>query len=250
MSNPLTDVGKSEKVIRIKHESDFTIIGNSALQDGSLSWTARGLLAYMLSLPPGWNIHERELLAHTTDKRLATHNAMKELIQAGYVFKKQGKDFRNETYFFVSDSKTTRGIAENQPRHSRKSDQPLAENQPRGIVENQQLQSTHIQINNKKKQIKERGEKPPPPGISLKFKEPTFEEVKAYCEERKNSINPGRFINFYESKGWMIGKNKMKDWKAAIKSWESTEEKEKQIPSLQVKKSIEDKKSLGGLDSW
>jgi hypothetical protein len=107
-------MGKSAKIIKIKHEADFTIIGNSALQDSSLSWAARGLLAYMLSLPSDWDIHENELLAHTTDKKLATHNAMEELIRDGYVFKRQGKDFRNETDFFVSDSKTTKDLSENQ----------------------------------------------------------------------------------------------------------------------------------------
>jgi hypothetical protein len=160
----------SEKIIKLKHESEFTVIGNSALQDKSLSWAARGLLAYMLSLPPDWNIHENELLAHTTDKKLATHGAMEELIRAGYVFKWQGKDFRNETCFFVSDSKTTKSLvenqislSENQPRLIRKSDKPLSENQPRGLSENQQLQNTYIQRNNKKIQRKEGGEKAPPP---------------------------------------------------------------------------------------
>ena len=52
------------------------------------------------------------------------------------------------------------------------------------------------------------------------FKKPTLEEVKEYCLERKNGINPQHFIDFYESKGWMVGKNKMKDWKACIRTWE------------------------------
>ena len=52
------------------------------------------------------------------------------------------------------------------------------------------------------------------------FKKPTIEEVRNYCNERKNSVNSNNFIDFYESKGWMIGKNKMKDWKAAIRNWE------------------------------
>ena len=53
-----------------------------------------------------------------------------------------------------------------------------------------------------------------------KFKKPTLEEVKEYCKERNNNIDSQRFIDFYESKDWMIGKNKMKDWKAAIRTWE------------------------------
>lgn len=54
----------------------------------------------------------------------------------------------------------------------------------------------------------------------MRFTPPTVEEVSAYCEERNNGINPERFIDFYESKGWMVGRNRMKDWKAAIRTWE------------------------------
>ena len=52
------------------------------------------------------------------------------------------------------------------------------------------------------------------------FTKPTVEEVKAYCAERKNNVNPDKFIDFYESKGWLIGKNPMKDWKACVRTWE------------------------------
>lgn len=54
-----------------------------------------------------------------------------------------------------------------------------------------------------------------------KFVPPDFDAVAAYCRERGNSIDPESFIDFYASKGWMIGKNKMKDWKAAVRTWES-----------------------------
>ena len=52
------------------------------------------------------------------------------------------------------------------------------------------------------------------------FVKPTVEEVKAYCEERQNNVDAETFVDFYESKGWMIGKNKMKDWKCAVRTWE------------------------------
>ena len=55
---------------------------------------------------------------------------------------------------------------------------------------------------------------------SKRFKPPTIQEVKAYCIERGNTVDPERFVDFYESKGWMVGKNKMKDWKAAVRNWE------------------------------
>lgn len=52
------------------------------------------------------------------------------------------------------------------------------------------------------------------------FKPPKVEEVKAYCEERKNSVNPEIFVDFYTASNWMRGKNKIKDWKACVRTWE------------------------------
>ena len=53
-----------------------------------------------------------------------------------------------------------------------------------------------------------------------RFTPPTVEEVRAYCEERQNNIDPEQFIDFYTSKGWKVGKETMKDWKACIRTWE------------------------------
>ncbi len=52
------------------------------------------------------------------------------------------------------------------------------------------------------------------------FKPPTLEEVQAYCRERNNKVDAERFIDYYSSNGWMVGKNKMKEWKAAVRTWE------------------------------
>ena len=71
------------------------------------------------------------------------------------------------------------------------------------------------------------GEKPDPPPEPVKkktnkiFIKPTVDEIKQYCQERKNGIDPQRFFDFNEAKGWMIGKNKMKDWRAAVRTWEN-----------------------------
>lgn len=53
-----------------------------------------------------------------------------------------------------------------------------------------------------------------------RFKKPTIEEVIAYCKERNNNVDPQRFWDFYEAKGWKIGKSPMKDWKACVRTWE------------------------------
>lgn len=70
----------------------------------------------------------------------------------------------------------------------------------------------------KKENIKEKSADKPQTKI---FISPSVEEVNAYCKERNNGIDAEHFVNFYESKGWLIGKNKMKDWKAAVRTWES-----------------------------
>lgn len=53
-----------------------------------------------------------------------------------------------------------------------------------------------------------------------RFTPPSLDDVKAYCKERNNSVDANKFIDYYESNGWMVGRNKMKDWKAAVRSWE------------------------------
>lgn len=53
-----------------------------------------------------------------------------------------------------------------------------------------------------------------------RFTPPTLEEVQDYCIERNNNVDANRFIDYYTSNGWLVGKNKMKDWKAAVRTWE------------------------------
>lgn len=72
--------------------------------------------------------------------------------------------------------------------------------------------------------------KPKPKKEPKIFKPPTVDEVRVYCQERGNFVDPESFINFYESKGWMVGSNEMKDWKAAVRTWESKDKKRGLIP--------------------
>ena len=67
-----------------------------------------------------------------------------------------------------------------------------------------------------------------------RFTPPTVDQVREYCWERGNSVDPQRFVDYYSSNGWMVGKNKMKDWKAAVRTWEQND---KGKPQKQPKKS-------------
>lgn len=78
------------------------------------------------------------------------------------------------------------------------------------------------------------------------FVKPTIEEINQYCQERNNSINAEAFYDFYESKDWYVGKNKMKDWKACVRTWEKrneTKPKKKSIDEVfeEVRKKYESK---------
>lgn len=55
------------------------------------------------------------------------------------------------------------------------------------------------------------------------FSKPSVEDVRAYCQERKNSVDPQRFFDYYEANGWRVGKSAMKDWRAAVRTWERNE---------------------------
>ena len=64
------------------------------------------------------------------------------------------------------------------------------------------------------------------------FKKPTIDEIILYCGKRDNNIRGAEFYDFYESKGWMVGKNKMKDWKAAVRTWEQRKYKKQTMSKL------------------
>ena len=72
------------------------------------------------------------------------------------------------------------------------------------------------------------------------FKKPSKEEVEEYCRERNNNVNAEQFIDFYESKGWFVGKNKMKDWKASVRLWEKRDRDQK--PKLVRKEATDEEK--------
>ena len=94
---------------------------------------------------------------------------------------------------------------------------PIKENFNTPIKENFKENNTSLNntFNNTNEYI-DKSDKP----TRKRFVPPTLEEVKAYCQERQNGVDAERFINHYTSNGWHVGKNKMQDWKAAVRTWE------------------------------
>jgi hypothetical protein len=80
------------------------------------------------------------------------------------------------------------------------------------VTPNHQLQE--------QEQEQEQEQKKKGPQAANGFVIPTLEEIASYCNDRNNNVDPEAFIDFYSAKGWMIGKNKMKDWQASVRTWE------------------------------
>lgn len=113
------------------------------------------------------------------------------------------------------------------------SDEPIV-SKIKDLLINGSLMAHQLYINNnkdkgkdnnkdKKKNVEKKIKKP------KGFTSPSLEEVKNYCLERKNSVNPEKWLNYYQSNGWKVGKNPMKDWKAAIRTWENSDFGNKKI---------------------
>ena len=62
----------------------------------------------------------------------------------------------------------------------------------------------------------------PSPTKTKRFIKPSLDDVRAYCQERQNNVDAERFVDYYEANGWKVGKNPMKDWKAAVRTWEKS----------------------------
>lgn len=83
--------------------------------------------------------------------------------------------------------------------------------------------NTNTKTNRNTKSNDIEADKPP---VRHKFSPPTVEEVQTYCKEKGYAIDPGRFVDYYTSNGWRVGKNPMKDWKAAVRSWNGKEQQQ------------------------
>lgn len=97
-------------------------------------------------------------------------------------------------------------------RKNKMHDKHMSGHMTRHMSGHMENENENINIKEDKRIVKER----------RGFVKPTIEQVKAYCTERNNSVNPEKWMNHYEANGWMVGKNKMSDWKASVRTWENS----------------------------
>jgi hypothetical protein len=214
-----------------RHKKDnYTCIDNHVFRDDSLSMKAKGLLAQIYSLPDDWEYSVKGLTLLFSDGKDAVNNALQELIDHGYIIRtqrinKSGKfdGYEYDIYETPQTEKAEKPITENPS-----TDNPITDNLPQLNTNILNTKVSNTKVLNIDKESKPKKE-------PSRFIPPTVEEVSAYCIERGNSVNPQRFIDHYTSNGWMVGKNKMKDWQAAVRTWERNALDQKPAPQVQKK---------------
>jgi len=89
-------------------------------------------------------------------------------------------------------------------------------------------QRNRSEINAQNARKKETAKKPPEPPKEppKRFKPPTVDDVRSYCKAKGYAIDAARFVSYYESNGWRVGKNAMKSWQAAVQGWAARDKKE------------------------
>lgn len=210
-------------VIRINKTENYTVMSNTHFKEKGMSYKAKGLLSVMLSLPDNWDYSIAGLETLSKDGKDSIMSALTELEQFGYLKRTQITDERGRFNGYDYDIYEN-PITENPQQENPYAEKPNTENPP-------QLNTNKLNNNKSNNNILNTDMAP---ATKKRFKIPTLEEVRAYCQERKNNIDPERFIDYYTAKGWKIGKEPMKDWKAAVRTWEKNNFNDRQTPAPQA----------------
>lgn len=207
-------------IVRVNKSDNYTVMSNYHLKDRYLSLKAKGLLSVVLSLPEDWEYSIQGLASISRENETSIKSALKELKENGYLI--ITKRMPNETNsgrieyewdFYECSHAISRSMLTQRGKKQEVENQPLEiltlENQPQLNTKESNtkvLNTEGIDIYGKPK--------------SSRFVPPSVDEVRDYCQERNNLVDPEKFVDYYTARGWKIGKNSMKDWRAAVRTWE------------------------------
>lgn len=209
-------------IMREPHKSDFLRIQHETLRDDRVSITARGILAYMLTMSDDWAFSINGLATALKLNKETVVKYIKELQAAGYV---EIGDNRSKAGKFTGKAWTVYEIPQDHIQKNRNTEKPntatvygKTETRKNRNTEKPTVKNYQIKELSNIRTIKE--STTPRTRAREYFIPPTLEDVTAYCLERKNNVDPQRWLDHYTSNGWRVGKNPMKDWKAAVRTWE------------------------------
>ena len=199
-----------------KHfEKGFTTLPNELVRRNDISMTAKGLFWFFCSCPDDWNYSIEGTAALIKEGKDAIRSGVQELEKYGYLVRVQETSssgrFTGYEYHLYTTPRESKPLAENTPlEKSRQLNNDLLNN--RLTNKEKDISTLHSDISSEKK-------------ISKRFKKPTIEEIREYIKEQGYSIVPEAFYDYYESNGWHVGKNPMKDWKACVRTFQRNAEK-------------------------
>ena len=199
-------------IIRINNNANFTIVSNDLINDPLLDWRDVGLLTYLLSKPDTWEVSTAHLQQQKKSGREAIHNSLRSIIHAGYAKRKVSGnggwiyEVCNAPIYLQSNPNTENPNTENPNTENPNTEKPNTEKPPQVNTDIQQIL--------KEQQIltKSKGDAP-------KFQKPTADEISAFCLDSGIAIDVQHFIDYYESNGWRVGRNPMKNWQATVRNW-------------------------------
>lgn len=187
-------------VIRVEKTKNYTVMANYHLQDKRLSLKAKGLMSYMLSLPKEWDYSIKGLTACVKEGQSTIMSILKELKECGYLVMIRNNPTKENNGRFTWDY-----IIYEAPQFPKIQS---IEKQPIELqcIENHMINKGTKEINTNKQ--------------STKFIKPNLDEVIEYFISKKsNKEEAEKYFDYYESKGWLVGKTSMKDWKASARNW-------------------------------
>lgn len=193
-------------IIKNKLKENFSIIPNEIITTKELKDGEYRLLLYLYHLPHNWKVNQEHLATEFDISRMQVNRRISNLKKMNYLEIKKKKVNQEEwEYDYILKIPDVSNMLHHEMLHHEML-------QPNNTKYKQILTNNNTKENINKRKI---------------FIKPTFEEISQYCQERKNKIDPQNFIDYYEANGWMVGRNKMKDWKACVRTWEARQKKDK-----------------------
>lgn len=212
-------------IIKIERtEGDFVQMYNAPFRDKSLSLKARGLLATIMSLPSSWDFSVRGLATILKEQHRAIYAAINELIEAGYCKREQtnSRCFGNVTYTFYESP--LRYFAHTQNADTQNADTQNASQYNISIDKDITDKDTSNTLSNSTR--------------ARSFEKPSLQDVTAYIIECGYDVDPQHWYNYYESNGWKVGRNPMKDWRACVRTWHSKNKGERRPQQARQRESV------------
>jgi len=158
-------------------------------------------------------------------------------VELAFSFLKQQFDRDQEKYLNTAERNRTNGIKGGRPK---KIEEPKKPSGLIGLLKEPKKADKDKDKDKDKDNVKDKEFKKedkleiPILQTNKNFVIPSVSEISNYCKERKNSVDPEKFFNFYQSKGWLVGKSKMKDWRACIHTWEKSTNENQQMQTGKI----------------